>query len=139
MREYLTLLLLSMVAVSVNTATCFSQSPEEVYTKINQERLSRGQKPLVIDRKLAKSAQSWAVFMPYQGKHNSNFIARRRAFKRSTERESIWGGEALAWGSDPVNAWLKSQRHAGIVLGSKAKRMGVGYWRGKWVLRTLTY
>jgi uncharacterized protein YkwD len=77
--------------------------------------------------------------MPYKGRHNTNFIDRRRAFKSQEEKEKVWGGEALAWGSPPVEVWLKSYAHAGIVLGPRAKRMGLGYWRGKWVLRTLTY
>lgn len=133
-----------VVAGMVNPATSFSQragvdSKEVVYQQINQERISRGLEPLPIDRKLARSAQSWAFFMPYKGRHNTNFIARRRAFKSPEEKEKIWGGEALAWSTDPVKSWLKSYRHAGIVLGPKAKSMGLGYWRGKWVLRTLTY
>lgn len=91
-----------------------------------------------VDPSLARSAQSWAFFMPYSGKHNTNFISRRRAFKSQNKKESIGGSEALAWGSNPVQNWLKSYTHAGIILGPRAKSMGLGYWRGKWVLRTLT-
>lgn len=114
-----------------------SQTKKQVYDIINKERISRGLPTLEIDNSLARSAQSWALFMPYSGKHNMNFIARRRAFKSPEEKENISGGEALAWGDDPVYNWLKSYTHAGIVLGPRAKRMGLGYWRGKWVLRTL--
>jgi len=123
----------------LSPAIALSQTKEQVYTTIDRERLSRGLQPLEVDHSLARSAQSWAFFMPYKGKHNSNFLSRRRAFKSPEEKENIWGSEAIAWGDDPVPNWLKSYRHAGIVLGSKAKRMGLGRWRGKWVLRTLIY
>lgn len=121
----------------LSPAIALSQTKEQVYDIINKERLSRGLPALEIDNSLARSAQSWALFMPYSGKHNMNFISRRRAFKSQQKKEKIWGGEALAWGPDPVENWLKSYGHSGIVLGPKAKRMGLGYWRGKWVLRTL--
>lgn len=123
--------------LSINT--CHGQTKAEAYKKINEVRIAHGVEPMVIDKKLARSAQSWAFFMPYSGRHNLNFIARRRAFKKQVEKEQIWGSEALAWGSDPVENWLKSYTHAGVVLGSKANRMGLGQWRGKWVLRTLIY
>ena len=134
---------LSLSGGIVSPATSFSQpkmdTKEEVYEEINRQRTSRGLKPLQVDRKLARSAQSWAIFMPYKGRHNITFINRRRLFKSQVEREKIGGAEALAWGSEPVYWWLTSYRHAGIVLGPRAKRMGLGYWRGKWIPRTLVY
>jgi len=129
---------LTTIGVGLCPTPSFAQTKEETYKVINEERLKRGLPAVEIDHSLARSAQSWAFFMPYKGKHNTNFISRRRAFKSQQKKEQIWGAEAIALGGDPVERWLKSYRHAGIVLGPKTKCMGLGYWKGKWVLRILT-
>jgi len=106
----------------------FAQSKEDIYNQINKERTERGLSPVPVDRKLEKSAQSWAFFMPYRGVHNVNF---RKRFKRS-------GGEAIAWGESPVEGWMNSKYHKPMLIGKEVKAMGLGYYRAKWVLRTFT-
>lgn len=106
----------------------FSQSKEDIYKQVNQERIARGVSAIPVDKKLEKSAQSWAFFMPHRGVHNTNF---RRRFKRG-------GGECIAWGGSPVENWMNSRQHKAIIMGRSVKAIGVGYWRGKWVLRTFT-
>ena len=110
---------------------CFSshgQKKQEIYDQINQERIARGVSAIPVDKKLEKSAQSWAFFMPYRGVHNTNF---RRRFNRM-------GGECIAWGASPVEGWIRSKSHSRIIFGKSVKAIGLGYWRGKWVLRTFT-
>lgn len=106
----------------------FAQSKEDIYNQINKERTERGLSPVPVDRKLEKSAQSWAFFMPYRGVHNTNF---RRRFNRM-------GGECIAWGDSPVESWLNSKYHKPMLIGKEVKAMGLGYYRSKWVLRTFT-
>lgn len=106
----------------------FAQTKEDIYKQINQERIARGVSPIPVDKKLEKSAQSWAFFMPYRGVHNTNF---RRRFKRM-------GGECIAWGDSPVENWIGSKPHSRIIFGKSVKAIGLGHWRGKWVLRTFT-
>ena len=105
-----------------------SQTKEDVYKQINQERALRGLSELPVNKKLEKSAQSWAFFMPYRGIHNTNF---RWRFKRM-------GGECIAWGSSPVENLMKSKPHKSILMGRSVKEIGIGYWRSKWVIRTFT-
>ena len=114
-----------LLTININ---CICQSKQEVYDQINKARINQDVDPLPIDRKLEKSAQSWAFFMPYRGVHNTNF---RRRFKRG-------GAECIAWGDSPVDGWMKSKQHKAIIMGQSVKAMGAGYWRGKWVLRTFT-
>lgn len=125
--------------VLCRTIPNFAQSKQDVYASINDQRTQAGLKKLEVDESLARSAQSWSLFMPYGGKHNMNFIKRRKLFKSQQAREKIGGSEALSWSGDPVKNWLSSYTHRNILLGSQARRMGLGFHRGKWVLRTLTY
>lgn len=106
----------------------FAQTKDDIYNQVNKERIARGVPPIPVDKKLEKSAQSWAFFMPYRGVHNTNF---RWRFKRS-------GSECIAWGDSPVEGWMNSKQHKAIIMGRSVKAMGAGYWRGKWVLRTFT-
>lgn len=117
--------LFCLMFVSINS---IGQTKQEIYDKINQERILRGLSLIPVDRKLEKSAQSWAFFMPYRGVHNVNF---RKRFKRS-------GGECIAWGDSPVEGWMNSKYHKPMLIGKEVKAMGLGYWRAKWVLRTFT-
>ncbi len=115
-----------ILLVSINA---IGQTKQEIYNKINLARIERGVSPIPVDRKLEKSAQSWAFFMPYRGVHNTNF---RWRFKR------MGGGECIAWGDSPMENWMKSKPHKSIIMGKGVKAMGLGYWRSKWVLRTFT-
>ncbi|MCE7864657.1 MAG: CAP domain-containing protein [Bacteroidetes bacterium CHB5] len=124
-RFRLSITLVSVCSLNLN---CLGQPKQEVYDKINKERILRGLSELPVDKKLEKSAQSWAFFMPYRGVHNTNFTWR---FKRG-------GAECIAWGDSPVEGWMKSKQHKAIIMGRSVKAMGAGYWRGKWVLRTFT-
>lgn len=105
-----------------------AQTKQEVYDRINQERVSRGLPLVPVDRRLERSAQSWAFFMRPTLKHNVNFL---RRFHRT-------GAECLAAGGDPVSGWLNSKPHRQSILGRQVKYMGLGYWRGKWVWRSFT-
>ena len=114
------------------TATLsFAQTKQEVYDRINEERAKIGMPPVEVDKRLERSAQSWAIFMPSNwgwGKHNVNFL---RRFKRS-------GAECLTVGPDPVTNWMGSKPHRQCIMGKGVKYMGVGKWRGKWVWRSFT-
>lgn len=108
----------------------FAQIPtkQQVYDSINAMRVRSGLAVITVDKKLERSAQSWAVFMPYDLKHNVHFLYR---FNRT-------GAECLAVGSDPVSDWIKSPPHRHCIMGKGIKAMGLGYWRGKWVWRSFT-
>lgn len=121
-------LMIALVYMFTLNLNCLGQSKQEVYDKINKERILRGLSELSVDKKLEKSAQSWAFFMPYRGVHNTNF---RWRFKRM-------GGECIAWGDSPVESWIRSKPHSRVIFGKSVKAIGLGYWRGKWVLRTFT-
>lgn len=116
------------------TATLsLAQTKQEVYDRINEERAKIGMPPVPVDKRLERSAQSWAIFMPYNngwGKHNINFLRWWR-FNRS-------GAECLTVGDDPVTNWMGSKPHRQSIMGKGVKAMGVGKWRDKWVLRTFT-
>lgn len=119
---------ISLIILLVVSFCSHGQTKQKIYDQINQERIARGVSPIPVDKKLEKSAQSWAFFMPYRGVHNTNF---RRRFKRM-------GGECIAWGDSPVEGWIGSKPHSRIIFGKSVKAIGLGYWRGKWVLRTFT-
>lgn len=124
-KNRLLIILVFLLILSVNS---LGQTKQAIYDQINKVRLERGLAPVPVDKKLEKSAQSWAFFMPYRGVHNTNF---RWRFKRM-------GGECIAWGDSPVEGWMNSKPHSRIIFGKSVKAMGAGYWRGKWVLRTFT-
>ena len=105
----------------------FAQSKEDIYKQINQERIARGVPALPVD-KVREICAELELFMPYRGVHNTNF---RRRFKHM-------GGECIAWGGEPVEGWIRSKPHSRIIFGKSVKAIGLGYWRGKWVLRTFT-
>lgn len=117
-------------AVLVSGPLSFAQTPnrQQVYDSINAIRIRVGLPAIQVDKKLERSAQSWAVFMPYSLKHNVNFLHR---FNRT-------GAECIATGSDPVGDWIKSKSHRQCIMGKGVKAMGLGYWRGKWVWRSFS-
>lgn len=108
----------------------FAQIPtrQQVYDSINSRRVKAGLTAIPINKKLEHSAQSWAVFMPYDLKHNVNFLYR---FNRT-------GAECVTTGCDPVSDWMKSKPHRQCIMGKGVKAMGLGYWRGKWVWRSFS-
>lgn len=120
--------LITGVLLWLTAPLVFSQTKQEVYDRINHEREARGLKPVSVCKRLERSAQSWAFFMPYSLRHNVNFLKR---FRRT-------GAECLTIGADPVDSWLKSKSHRQCILGSSVTAMGLGHYRGKWVWRSFT-
>lgn len=106
----------------------FAQTKQEVYDKINVERQKLGFDIIPVDKRLERSAQSWAIFMPYSLKHNVHFLSR---LNRS-------GAECVTVGADPLSSWMKSKSHRQSIMSRGVKAIGLGHWRGKWVLRTFT-
>src|SRR5690348_17890265 len=105
-------------------AHLFAQTKQQVYDSINARRVRAGLPKISVCKRLERSAQSWAFFMRPSLKHNVRFLYR---FHRT-------GAECLAIGADPVSDWMKSKPHRQCIMGKSVTAMGVGYWRGKWIL-----
>src|SRR5690242_18604448 len=52
------------------------ETKQQVYDRINAERLKIGMPTIPVNKKLERSAQSWAFFMRPSLKHNTNFLRR---------------------------------------------------------------
>lgn len=125
---------LTLLVIHSLVLELFAQTKQEVYDRINAERAKIGMPAVPVDKRLERSAQSWAVFMPYNwgnGKHNVNFTKWWR-FNRP-------GSECITVGDDPVTNWMGSRKgHRQAIMGRGVVAMGLGKWRGKWVWRSFT-
>lgn len=122
--------LLWLGLTAINTFAQFDpiETKQQVYNRINLEREKIGMPSIPINKKLERSAQSWARWMPSRLVHNTNFLKR---FNRT-------GAECLAVGYDPVTNWMNSKPHRQSIMGRRVTAMGLGYRRGKWVWRSFT-
>src|SRR5947209_4942416 len=106
---------------------------------VNQERTSRGLKPLKANRRLAKAATGHARDMVAQNyfSHDSanggTFVDRIKKAGYITPRLFPSLGEDLAWGSgslgDPraiVQGWMESPGHRANILNGKFREAGMG-------------
>jgi uncharacterized protein YkwD len=118
----------STVALS-NAALCL----------VNQERTSRGLRPLKSNRRLAKAAGGHARDMVARGyfSHDSmngaTFVDRIRKAGYLPARAFPSLGEDLAWGSGPlgtprevVQGWMESPGHRANILNAKFREAGMG-------------
>jgi uncharacterized protein YkwD len=106
---------------------------------VNQERTSRGLKPLKANRRLAKAAVGHARDMVVKGyfSHDSadgrSFVDRIRNAGYIAPRAFPSLGEDLAWGSgtlgtprDIVQSWMESPGHRANILDRKFREAGLG-------------
>jgi len=106
---------------------------------VNQERSSRGLKPLKSNRRLAKAAVGHAHDMCARGyfSHDSangaSFVDRIRKAGYVQARAFPSLGEDLAWGSgslgtprEIVQSWMESPGHRANILNSKFREAGMG-------------
>jgi len=118
----------STVALS-NAALCL----------VNQERTSRGLKPLQPNRRLARAAAGHAKDMVAKGyfSHDSadgrSFVDRIRTAGYIVPRAFPSLGEDLAWGSgtlgtprEIVQSWMESPGHRANILDRKFRQAGMG-------------
>jgi uncharacterized protein YkwD len=106
---------------------------------VNQERTSRGLKPLKSNRHLAKAARNHARDMVARGyfSHDSmngaSFVDRIRKAGYVPARALPSLGEDLAWGSGPlgtpreiVQSWMESPGHRANILSRSFREGGMG-------------
>jgi uncharacterized protein YkwD len=106
---------------------------------VNQERTSRGFKPLGPNRRLARAAVGHANDMVVQGyfSHDSadgqSFVDRIRNAGYIVPRAFPSLGEDLAWGSgtlgtprEIVQAWMESPGHRANILSRRFRQAGLG-------------
>src|SRR3954471_4606817 len=106
---------------------------------VNQERSSRGLRPLKSNRRLAKAANGHARDMNARGyfSHDSangaSFVDRIRKAGYVPRRALPSLGEDLAWGSgslgtprEIVQSWMNSPGHRANILDSKFREAGMG-------------
>ena len=106
---------------------------------VNQERTSRGLRPLKSNRRLAKAAGSHAQDMCARGyfSHDSangaSFVDRIRKAGYVPARAFPSLGEDLAWGSgslgtprEIVQSWMESPGHRANILNRKFREGGMG-------------
>src|SRR4051794_4074749 len=106
---------------------------------VNQERTSRGLRPLKANRRLAEAARSHASDMNARGyfSHDTlgggNFVDRIRKAGYVPARVLPSLGEDLAWGSgalgtprEIVQYWMKSPGHRANILDRKFREAGMG-------------
>ncbi|HET9038845.1 MAG TPA: CAP domain-containing protein, partial [Gemmatimonadales bacterium] len=106
---------------------------------VNQERTSRGLKPLKPNRRLAKAANNHARDMVARGyfSHDSmngaSFVDRIRRAGYVPARVFPSLGEDLAWGSgalgtprEIVQSWMESAGHRANILNPKFREGGMG-------------
>jgi uncharacterized protein YkwD len=106
---------------------------------VNQERTSRGLRPLKSNRHLAKAARGHARDMAARGyfSHDSangaSFVERirRAGYVRARALPSL--GEDLAWGSgslgtprEIVQGWMESPGHRANILNRRFREAGMG-------------
>lgn len=148
------LLLLTMVAVGAGPASaatvCASTDGPTAQTStvtlanaalclVNQERTSRGLKPLKANKRLGKAATGHADEMVAKGyfSHDSangaSFVDRIRNAGYIAKRALPTLGEDLAWGSGPlgtpreiVKGWMESPGHRANLLNRKFREAGMG-------------
>jgi len=110
---------------------------KELLRLMNQARRQRGRKPLVIDPRLTRAAQTHSNSMhkhgyfAHIGKDGSDF--QKRLLRENYPR--CYSAENLAIAFSPVHAnrlWLNSPGHKKNLLGKKYTRVGIGiagkYW-----------
>ena len=106
---------------------------------VNQERTSRGLKPLKANRRLSKAAGRHAQDMVAKGyfSHDSlngaSFVDRIRRAGYVQKRAFPSLGEDLAWGSgelgtprEIVQSWMESPGHRANILSKKFREAGMG-------------
>lgn len=106
---------------------------------VNQERTSRGLRPLKSNRHLAKAARGHAQDMVARGyfSHDSangaSFVDRIRRAGYLPRRGRPALGEDLAWGSgefatprEIVASWMESPEHRANILNAKFREAGMG-------------
>jgi uncharacterized protein YkwD len=154
LRGALPLLLLAAVAAEASPASaatvCASADGPTAQTStvalanaalclVNQERSSRGLRPLKLNRRLAKAAAGHANDMVAKGyfSHDStdgrSFVDRIRTAGYIAPRAFPSLGEDLAWGSgtlgiprEIVQAWMASPGHRANILDHKFREAGMG-------------
>lgn len=108
--------------------TAASAADEQGFVdRINQERTSRGLRPLIGDLQIRNVARDWSDYMASSGdfRHNPNYVG---GYPAGWTR----AGENIAWGSGTNatvdvlhNALMNSQGHRNNILGDFT-RIGVG-------------
>ena len=106
---------------------------------VNQERTSRGLKPLKTNRRLARAANGHARDMCARGyfshdsANGSSFVDRIRKAGYVSARAFPSLGEDLAWGSgslgsprEIVQSWMESPGHRANILNPKFREAGMG-------------
>lgn len=106
---------------------------------VNQERTSRGLRPLKANKRLAKAARGHALDMVARGyfSHESasgaTFVDRIRKAGYVPPRRLPALGEDLAWGSGElgtpraiVKSWMESPGHRANILHRKFREAGMG-------------
>lgn len=120
-----------------SSATRSRTTEARVLMLFNEQRVKRGLKPLAIDKRLTRAANSHSADMLRRGyfAHDGpqgKWDARIRQYVR---RSLI--GEILSMGSGPyatpkgmVGAWMRSSEHRRVILTPDLRRVGVGVATG---------
>src|SRR4051812_37738387 len=153
-RHALPLLLLTAVAAGAGPASaatvCASADGPTAQTStvalgnsalclVNQERTSRGLKPLKANRRLAKAAAAHARdmvaknYFSHDSANGADFVDRIRKAGYVAPRVFPSLGEDLAWGSgtlgtprEIVDSWMNSPGHRANILSRKFREAGMG-------------
>lgn len=92
----------------------------------NEERTTRGYKPLVLDNKLCEYAQKHANYMA----KNNKLVHSSMSNLQKVNKDSGSVGENIAWGQETeesvVSSWMWSPMHRWNILGSSYKKVGFG-------------
>ena len=112
---------------------CDPSEGQRVLELVNEIRVSEGLGPLVLDIRLATSAQGHSVDMATNNFFSHTGSGDTSAGERMTAAGYPWTGwsENIAAGqSTPesvVNAWMNSQGHRDNILRASSEHVGIGY------------
>ena len=95
--------------------------------KINQERTSRGLRPLILDLQIRDVARGWSGYMASSGdfRHNPNYVAGYPAGWSRAAENIAFGSGSNATVNHLHNGLMNSQGHKDNILGDFT-RVGVG-------------
>lgn len=122
----LTFIQANFVYSSIKTSVVEKQTINKLLEIHNKERVSRGYKPLVLDKNLCAYAQKHASYM---AEKNILVHSSMSNLQKANEDANVVG-ENIAWGQeteeDVVSSWMWSPGHRWNILGSSYKRVGFG-------------
>lgn len=111
----------------------------EVFTRVNEERVAVGRRPLSYNSELARAAQAHANDMRQQD-YFSHSSLDGRSFSDRVGETSYTGaprGENIAQGQrtpeEVMSSWMNSSGHRQNILSDGSSELGVGHVDGYWV------